>query len=188
MALNIDGISLTPIQSGFNPDYSIIRPEYGGAGLLGGADSQEYQDLIGPFAGGVLNQGYQLINNQVVPVRSSGIYTGSGDPNDPNMSMEEEGGDGAFTISDLMDFQTAIGQANFGNQDPVSAFQMFEDKGKGTFDIRTNAPYSGLLMGVNEMGEPVPLNMAVNESGEQLSPQLVRDRIKASFSLIDESN
>ena len=144
--------------------------------------------MIGPFAGGVLNQGYQLINNQVVPVRSSGIYTGSGDPNDPNMSMEEEGGDGAFTISDLMDFQTAMGQANFGNQDPVSAFQMFEDKGKGTFDIRTNAPYSGLLMGVNEMGEQVPLNMAVDERGEQLSPQLVRNRIKSSFSLIDESN
>ena len=186
MALNIDGISLTPIQSGFNPDYSIIRPEYGGAGLLDDGNSPEYRDLINNFAGGILN-GYQVIDNQVVPINPSGVYSGSGMGNDPNMSMEEEGGDGAFTIMDLMDFQTAIGQANFGNQDPVSAFQMFEDKGKGTFDIRTNAPYSGLLMGVNEMGEPVPLNMAVDERGEQLSPQLVRNRIKSSFSLIDES-
>ena len=186
MALNIDGISLTPIQSGFNPDYSIIRPEYGGAGLLDDGNSPEYRDLINNFAGGILN-GYQVIDNQVVPINPSGIYTGSGDPNDPNMSMEDEGGDGAFTIMDLMDFQTAMGQANFGNQDPVSAFQMFEDKGKGTFDIRAGSPYSNLLFGVNEMGERVPLNMAVDESGEQLSPQLVRNRIKASFGLIDES-
>ena len=185
MALNIDGISLTPIQSGFNPDYSIIRPEYGGAGLLDDGNSPEYRDLINNFAGGILN-GYQVIDNQVVPINPSGIYTGSGDPNDPNMSMEE-GGDGAFTIMDLMDFQTAIGQANFGNQDPVSAFQMFEDKGKGTFDIRAGSPYSNLLFGVNEMGERVPLNLAVDERGEQLSPQLVRNRIKSSFSLIDES-
>jgi len=187
MALNIDGISLTPIQSGFNPDYSIIRPEYGGAGLLDDGNSPEYRDLINNFAGGILN-GYQVIDNQVVPINPSGIYSGSGMGNDPNMSMEEEGGDGAFTISDLMDFQTAIGQANFGNMDPVSAFQMFEDKGKGTFDIRQGSPYSGLLMGINEMGEPVPLNMAVDESGERLSPQLVRNRIKSAFSLIDESN
>lgn len=187
MALNIDGISLTPIQSGFNPDYSIIRPEYGGAGLLDDGNSPEYRDLISNFAGGILN-GYQVIDNQVVPINPSGIYSGSGMGNDPNMSMEDEGGDGAFTIMDLMDFQTAMGQANFGNQDPVSAFQMFEDKGKGTFDIRQGSPYSGLLMGVNEMGEQVPLNMAVDESGEQLSPQLVRNRIKSAFSLIDESN
>ena len=186
MALNIDGISLTPIQSGFSPDYSIIRPEYGGAGLLDDGNSPEYRDLINNFAGGILN-GYQVIDNQVVPINPSGIYSGSGMGNDPNMSMEEEGGDGAFTIMDLMDFQTAIGQANFGNQDPVSAFQMFEDKGKGTFDIRAGSPYSNLLFGVNEMGERVPLNMAVDERGEQLSPQLVRNRIKASFGLIDES-
>jgi len=186
MALNIDGISLTPIQSGFNPDYSIIRPEYGGAGLLDDGNSPEYRDLINNFAGGILN-GYQVIDNQVVPINPSGIYSGSGMGNDPNMSMEPEGGDGAFTIMDLMDFQTAMGQANFGDMDPVSAFRMFEDKGKGTFDIRTNAPYSGLLMGMNEMGEQVPLNMAVDRDGQQLSPQAVRNRIKASFSLIDES-
>tara|TARA_B100001094_G_scaffold332505_1_gene404907 strand:- start:1455 stop:2045 length:591 start_codon:yes stop_codon:yes gene_type:complete len=186
MALNIDGISLTPIQSGFNPDYSIIRPEYGGAGLLDDGNSPEYRDLINNFAGGILN-GYQVIDNQVVPINPSGIYTGSGMGNDPNMSMEDEGGDGAFTIMDLMDFQTAMGQANFGNQDPVSAFQMFEDKGKGTFDIRAGSPYSNLLFGVNEMGERVPLNMAVDKRGNQLSPQLVRNRIKSSFSLIDES-
>lgn len=192
MVLNVDGINLTPIQSGYDPDRTIIRPEYGGAGLLNDGSGAEYDNLINNFAGGLLN-GYQVINNQVVPINPSGVFMGSGDPNDPNMGGDE-GGDGAFTITDLMDFQSALNQGNFGNQDPVSVFGSFIDKGKGTYDIASNSgtgPITNLFYGTTAGGDYVPMSMAEyklgGRKGEVIDPQLQRETIKGRLRLFDES-
>lgn len=186
MVRYIGGFPVNPVQPGLLSDALIYRPEYGGTGLLN--DGADFANVRSNFAGGMLD-GFQInpVTGMPQTISPSGVFQSTGEGRNPNPQEEDSGGDGAFTIMDLMDFHTSMNQANFGNQDPVSAFQMFEDKGKGTFDIKAGSPYSNLLMGVNESGEPVPLNMAVDERGEKLSPQLVRNRIKASFSLIDES-
>ena len=86
MALNIDGIFLNPIQSGYNPDMLIYRPESGlPSGLLDGGEDPAFTDTLANFAGGLLS-GYQRIGDQFVPINPSGVYTGSGEPNEPGMS------------------------------------------------------------------------------------------------------
>ena len=193
MALNVDGINLTPIQSGYTPDRRIIRAGYGGAGLLNDGSGAEYDDLINNFAGGLLN-GYQVINNQVVPINPSGVFTGSGDPNDPEMGVEQGGGDGAFTITDLMELQSSLSQANFGNQDVQSVFSAFVDKGSGTFDIdpdQSGGIVNMGLFGTNEVGERVPMNLAVHtqgpQTGQQIGKQAAMARMSSFLAGIDES-
>jgi len=88
-------------------------------------------------------------------------------------------------------------QANFGNQDPETVFSSFEDKGKGTFDIKAagsdgSGRYLNLFYGRDADGNSVPLNKAVygprsSRAGETLDPQQVRNMIRGSLSLIDES-
>lgn len=191
MVLNVDGINLTPIQSGYDPDYTIIRPEYGGAGLLNDGSGAEYDNLINNFAGGLLN-GYQVINNQVVPINPSGVFTGSGDPNDPNMG-DEGGGDGAFSLADLMLLQSNLSQANFGNQNIETVFSNFDDAGKGTFNIN---PLSGgiigsLFRGTTADGRIVPMNEAEYKRGarrgQPISKQRAMSIMAAALRNVDES-
>lgn len=183
------GTPIYPVPPSINNDALIYRPEATSKADGGLLEADALQRLRNNFAGGLFaGAQYDPYRNIYAAVKPSGVYMTDDEMNEPGEADPFEGaGDGAFTLSDLMEFQTAIGQANFGNQDPMSAFSMFEDKGRGTYDIKAGSPYSNLLFGTDSYGERVPLNMAVDKNGEQLDPQLVRNRIKASFAGIDES-
>ena len=188
MPIDMFGTPVYPIAPNLNVDRLIFRPEATSEADGGLLSDEGLNRLRNNFAGGLLaGAQYDPLTNRYAPIQPSGVYTANQDMGQVTAPVEEEGGDGAFTLSDLMEFQTAIGQANFGNQDPISAFAMFEDKGKGTYDIKSGGRYSNLLFGTDSSGERVPLNMAVDRRGNPLDPQLVKNRIKASFSLIDES-
>ena len=193
--INVGGNTLYPVQGGLLNDQLIYRPEYGGGSLLD--DGKDFQDVRANFAGGLLNGAqYNPATNKFEPIAPSGLFTGT-PPEDGGGVVEEEGGDGAFTLADLMSFEAAMRQANFGNQDPETVFSSFEDKGKGTFDIKAagsdgSGRYLNLFYGRDADGNNVPLNKAVygprsSRAGETLDPQQVRNMIRGSLSLIDES-
>ena len=50
--------TLYPVSGGINPDLDIIRPEFGGYGLLSDGTSPEAKDFMDNFAGGIL-RGFQ---------------------------------------------------------------------------------------------------------------------------------
>ena len=197
MALNIDGIYLNPIQSGYNPDMLIYRPESGlPSGLLDGGEDPAFVDTIANFAGGLLN-GYQRIGDQFVPINPSGVYTGSGEPNEAGMSDGK--GRGAYTISDLMEMQSGVSQANFGNYDPISVFSYFDQKDDGTFDLKEdrsglNQNYIDAFYGsIGEYGSPdartVPMHEVLSDAtGEPLGVEKAVRRVKGNLASIDMSN
>jgi len=195
MALNIDGIYLNPIQSGYNPDMLIYRPESGlPSGLLDGGEDPAFTDTLANFAGGLLN-GYQRIGDQFVPINPSGVYTGSGEPNEPGMSDGK--GRGAYTISDLMEMQSGVSQANFGNYDPISVFSYFDQKDDGTFDLKDdrsglNQNYINAFYGsIGEYpdGETVPMHEVLSDAtGEPLGVEKAVRRIRQNLADIDMSN
>ena len=197
MALNIDGIYLNPIQSGYNPDMLIYRPESMlPAGLLDGGEDPAFTDTLANFAGGLLS-GYQRIGDQFVPINPSGVFTGSGEPNEAGMS--EGKGRGAYTIGDLMEMQTGISQANFGDFEPVSVFSYFDQKDDGTFDLKedtsgVNQNFVNNFYGyTGEYGSPdakqIPMQDIINpETGEPIGVQAAVQKIKRNLAGIDESN
>lgn len=81
--------------------------------------------------------------------------------------------------------------ANFGEQDRISAFSGFVDKGNGTFDVDPGSPLSSYLTGRDEYGNIVPLNQAVYQQGSKagmpLERSLIIRRINAALAGIDES-
>ena len=197
MALNIDGIYLNPIQSGYNPDMLIYRPESGlPSGLLDGGEDPAFTDTLANFAGGLLS-GYQRIGDQFVPVNPSGVFTGSGEPNEAGMS--EGKGRGAYTISDLMEMQTGVSQANFGGYEPISVFSYFDQKDDGTFDLKedrsgVNQNYiDAFYSSVGEYGSPdaktIPMQEVINQAtGEPIGVQRAVQRIKRNLANIDMSD
>lgn len=196
MALNIDGIYLNPIQSGYNPDMLIYRPESGlPSGLLDGGEDPAFVDTIANFAGGLLN-GYQRIGDQFVPINPSGVFTGSGEPNEPGMSDGK--GRGAYTISDLMEMQSGVSQANFGNYDPISVFSYFDQKDDGTFDLKEdrsglNQNYIDAFYGsIGARNSPdartVPMHEVLMSTGEPLGVEKAVNVIKGNLASIDMSN
>ena len=197
MALNIDGIFLNPVQSGFNPDMLIYRPESGlPAGLLDGGEDPAFTDTLANFAGGLLS-GYQRIGDQFVPINPSGVFTGSGEPNEAGMSGSS--GRGAYTIGDLMEMQAGVSQANFGNLEPVSIFSYFDQKDDGTFDLKedtsgVNQNFVNLLYGSEgEYGSPdartIPMQDVINPAtGEPMGVQAAVQRIKRNFAGVAEES
>ena len=196
MALNIDGIYLNPIQSGYNPDMLIYRPDSSlPSGLLDGGEDPAFVDTLANFAGGLLS-GYQRIGDQFVPINPSGVFTGSGEPNEPGMSGSK--GRGAYTIGDLMEMQAGVSQANFGDMEPVSIFSYFDQKDDGTFDLKedrsgVNQNFVNLLYGSEgEYGSPdartIPMQDVINPAtGEPMGVQAAVQRIKRNFANLDES-
>lgn len=193
--INVGGNTLYPVGGGLLNDQLIYRPEYGGGSLLD--DGKDFQDVRANFAGGLLNGAqYNPATNKFEPIAPSGLFTGT-PPEGGGGVVEEEGGDGAFTLADLMSFEAAMRQANFGNMDPESVFASFEDKGKGTFDVKKagsdgGGRYLNMFYGKDADGNNVPLNEAVygprsSRAGETLDPQQVRNMITANLALIDES-
>ena len=188
LPIKVGGNTLYPVLGGLLNDQLIYRPEYGGGSLLD--DGKDFQDVRANFAGGLLNGAqYNPATNKFEPIAPSGLFTGI-PPEDGSM-VEEEGGDGYFTLPELMQFETSLRQANFGNQDPISAFSGFEDAGGGTFNIRAGSPLSSYLTGFDVDGNSVPLNEAVYQEGakkgEKFSRRLITGRINAALSGIDES-
>ena len=193
--INVGGNTLYPVQGGLLNDALIHRPEYGGGSLLdNGKDFQKVRSTLG---GGVLNGvQYNPYTNKLDPIAPSGLFSAIA-PEEGFDMVGEEGGDGAFTLADLMSFEAAMRQANFGNMDPESVFASFEDKGKGTFDVKKagsdgGGRYLNMFYGKDADGNNVPLNEAVygprsSRAGETLDPQQVRNMITANLALIDES-
>jgi hypothetical protein len=194
---NVGGTTLYPVAGNILNDQLIYRPEYGGAGLLD--DGADFANVRANFAGGVLDGAqYNPVTNRFEAITPSGEFTTELGSAAPITGGTDEGaGDGAFTLADLMSFEAAMRQANFGNMDPETVFSSFEDKGKGTFDIKAagsdgSGRYLNLFYGTDADGNSVPLNKAVygprsSRAGETLDPQQVRNMIRGSLSLIDES-
>jgi len=104
-------------------------------------------------------------------------------------TAEESGGDGPFTLEQVLGFRDkGLMQANRGNLDPLSIFDLFENAGGNTYKIKSGSEYSGLLHGLDAEGNRVPLNQAVDEAGNKLSKQAISNQITAKLALIDESN
>ena len=191
--INVNGNTLYPSPGGLLNDQLIYRPEYGGGGLLdNGAD---FQNVRTNFAGGILNGAqYNPATNTFQPIAPSGEFTGT-PPDGMTQPTGEAGGDGVFTLSDLMDFQQALDQGNFGETDPVSIFRSFEDKGKGTYDIASNSGggtnLTNLFYGTTANGEYVPMNQAEyklgGRKGEVIDPQLVKNTILGRLRRFDNS-
>jgi hypothetical protein len=201
MNMRVGGSLLYPVAPNVPNDELIYRPEYGGGGLLNsGKNFYDPGNVGATFAGGsLLGQYYDASTNTFKPLQPSGVYTSdpaqAGDVDDTNT------GGGAFTLSELMDFQAALGQANFGERPVQSIFSQFEDMGDGTYDIRrpkegSPVPYSGIfqgaLYGTDADGNMVPMNLAVygprhGRAGEILDRDMRNRLIRNRLMQIDES-
>ena len=164
-------------------------------GLLDGGEDPAFTDTLANFAGGLLD-GYQRIGDQFVPINPSGIYTGSGEPNEAGMS--EGKGRGAYTIGDLMEMQSGVSQANFGDYDPISVFSYFDQKDDGTFDLKEdrsglNQNYINAFYGsIGDYGSPdartVPMHEVLSDAtGEPLGVEKAVRRIRQNLADIDMS-
>lgn len=188
MVRYIGGMPVNPVGPSLISDALIYRPDYGGAGLLD--DGAEFEPLRNSFAGGML-AGYQIDPMTGMPrtVAPSGVY--AFDPTKPpeDRSGSEGLGEGTFTISDLMEMQSSMNQANFGNMDPETVFQYFDAKDNGTFDLK-KAPagnFGNLLYGMDG-DTPVGLHEKINpDTGEPLGKRTAMMQMKARLAGIDES-
>jgi len=190
----IGGFPTNPVQPGLLGDNLIYRPEYGGTGLLN--DGADFQGVRQDFAGGMLD-GFQInpVTGMPQTVSPSGVFRPTG--GDPSITppQEEAGGDGAFSITDLMELQSSLNQANFGNQDVASVFGSFVDAGKGTFNIDPQGGGSYVvassLFGTDANGNRVPMDKAEYKYGDRkgtpISKQYAMNVMKAALSGIDES-
>ena len=192
MNMRVGGSLLYPAAPNVPNDELIYRPEYGGGGLLN--DGKNFYDpgnVGATFAGGsLLGQYYDASTNTFKPLQPSGVYTSdpaqAGDVDDTNT------GGGAFTLSDLMSFEGALRQANFGENNYRSIFTGFEDMGDGTYDIKESGFFTDYLFGKDAEGKSVPMNLAVYgekhpRAGEILDPGLRNSLIMARLRGIDLS-
>lgn len=161
------------------------------------------------FAGGLFAQdptgqtGYQVRDTPVedgpfagryfVPLQPSGMVAapeGGGDPNQPEgMGAPAEEGTGAYTLAELMGFESALRGANFGNARPFSVFDIAQDRGGNTFDIDLQGPYGNLFGVMGQDRELMPLTEAVRASdGQPLTREHQNEIIRARLAGIDESN
>ncbi|HAY46121.1 MAG TPA: hypothetical protein DCY55_07525 [Gammaproteobacteria bacterium] len=190
MVRYIGGFPVNPVQPGLLSDALIYRPEYGGTGLLN--DGADFANVRSNFAGGMLD-GFQIdpVTGMPMTVSPSGVFRpGQGEMQQPGGG--EEAPKGAFTIADLMDFQSALNKAgNSGIEESV--FRSFESKGDGTFDVKRDPDGAGMLWnmftGKNESGDVVPINEAVYQggdlAGEKIDLNNEKNAIAAKLSLID---
>ena len=193
MNMRVGGSLLYPVAPNVPNDELIYRPEYGGGGLLNsGRDFYKPGNVGSTFAGGsLLGQYYDASTNTFKPLQPSGVYTTN--PEDAaNIADDTRTGGGAFTLSDLMGFEGALRQANFGEQPYQSVFTAFEDMGDGTYDIRPSTFFSDYLFGKDADGKSVPMNLAVygerhSRAGEVLDPDFRNRLIRARLSGIDLS-
>lgn len=192
MNMRVGGSLLYPVASNVPNDELIYRPEYGGGGLLN--DGKNFYDpgnVGSTFAGGsLLGQYYDASTNTFKPLQPSGVYTS--DPAQAGDADDTRTGGGAFTLSDLMGFEGALRQANFGDNNYQSVFTAFEDMGDGTYDIRPSTFFSDYLFGKDADGKSVPMNLAVygerhSRAGEVLDPEFRNRLIRARLSGIDLS-
>ena len=164
----IGGRTVYPRAGNIINDFTIYRPEYGGAGLLD--DGADFANVRSTFAGGLLEVPNITLIQTVLKQLPSGEFTDNPLLAQPITDGDgEDGGDGAFTLSELMEFEAALRGANFGLTPHQSIFSQFEDKGKGTYDIKipkegNPVPYRGIfqaaLFGTGADGSMVPMNEA----------------------------
>ena len=195
MNMRVGGSLLYPVAPNVPNDELIYRPEYGGGGLLNnGRDFYKPGNVGSTFAGGsLLGQYYDASTNTFKPLQPSGVYTTN--PEDAaNIADDTRTGGGAFTLKDLMSFEGALRQANFGEQPYQSVFTAFEDMGDGTYDIRKGGSnvFNDILFGRDAEGNSVPMNLAVYgqrhaRAGELLDPQVRNNMIMAGLSGLDLS-
>lgn len=163
------GQELYKIPGLLDPSLPVQQPVDTGTFLdLDDDQKARLQSATGTFAGGLLNpEGYQVRSDPVAdgpfegryftPLNPSGYYAaeeGGGDPNayQTPAPVADPGGDGAFTLMDLMKYQSAMGGANFGNQDPSSVFESFKDAGGGTYDVDPGRGAYGSLFTMDAPG------------------------------------
>ena len=197
----IGGRTVYPRAGNIINDFTIYRPEYGGAGLLD--DGADFANVRSTFAGGLLEGAqYNPNTNRFEAVMPSGEFTDNPLLAPPITGSDgEDGGGGAFTLSELMEFEAALRSANFGLFPNQSIFSQFEDKGKGTYDIKIPkegdpVPYRGIfqdaLFGTGADGSMVPMNEAVygeksSRAGETLDRGTRNSLIRNRLMQIDES-
>ena len=194
MVRTIGGFPVFPVDPGLI-DATIFRPEYGGTGLLGD-EGERFAPVRANFAGGML-EGFQIDPVTMMPrlVKPSGLFTA--DPNAPRQPEAKQTGSGrgAFTISDLMEMQLGMNQANFGTLEPETVFQYFDAKDDGTFDLKENpgGQFSQYLFSEQTTGEGdsarnIPLHEAINlDTGQPIGKERAVYLIKKRLAGIDES-
>ena len=193
MNMRVGGSLLYPVAPNVPNDELIYRPEYGGGGLLNsGRDFYKPGNVGATFdAGSLLGRYYDASTNTFKPLQPSGVFTTN--PDDAATTEGSGGsGGGAFTLSDLMGFEGALRQANFGDNNYQSVFSGFEDMGDGTYDIRPNGFFVDYLYGKDAEGKSVPMNLAVygerhERAGELFDPEFRNRLIRARLSGIDLS-
>lgn len=164
------GVNPQAAMTGVVPDPVQGGRYQGPTGLMAGMPMQT--SLAAPA--GVLG------GTQITPIQPEGTFV----PDDGTGATDagEEQGKGAYTLRDLMRLERALGQANFGNQEPISVFELFKDAGNGTYDVDYGKPYTSLLFAVrNDAGEYV-------DSAQQLGKDAALSRALVSARSIDESN
>ena len=157
------GQELYKIPGLLDPSLPVQQPVDTGTFLdLDDDQKARLQAATSSFAGGLLNPaGYQVRSEPVAdgpfkgryftPLMPSGYVAteeGGGDPDAyvPPAPVEDPGGDGAFSLMDLMKYQSAMGGANFGMNDPSSVFESFKDAGGGTYDVDPGrGPYASMF-------------------------------------------
>lgn len=188
---NIGGFPVSPARGMGLLDRLIYYPEFGGGESLYD-DPNDFNAIRTDFAGGALNgTQYDPVSNRFYALNPSGTYTlDSLDRDAPN--TEEAGGDGAFTLAEIMELQSSLNQANFGNQDRTSVFSELKDMGNNTFDIVGGGGVVGQsLFGTTADGKRVPMNQAEYKfgarKGQKIPKQHAMNVLKAALAGIDES-
>jgi len=164
------GVNPQAAMSGTVPDPVQGGRYQGPMGLMAGMPMQT--SLVAPA--GVLG------GDQITPIQPEGTFV----PDDGTGATDagEEQGKGAYTLQDLMRIERALGQANFGNQTPISVFELVKDAGGGTYDVDFGKPYTGLLFATrNDAGEMV-------DTAQHLGKSAAMSQALYGARSIDESN
>ncbi len=188
--------TLWPAPGGINPDLSIIRPEFGGYGLLSDGTSPEAVDFMDNFSGGIL-RGFQYNpadGHSITPIQPSGVF-GADDPNadGADSGSTKADGSGFFKAKDMAELEAAFRNANFGGYTPMSAFSAMKDMGGNTFDIDPKSRLFGeLFYGYDSEGKMVPISQGVygpnsGRAGQPLEKGTIMSILKGRLSTYDLS-
>jgi hypothetical protein len=197
------GQELYKIPGLLDPSLPVQQPVDTGTFLdLDDDQKARLHSATGSFAGGLLNPaGYQVRSEPVAdgpfkgrymtPLMPSGYVAteeGGGDPNAyQTPTPVEEGGNGAFTLMDLMKYESAMQGANFGNQNRSSVFESFKDAGGGTYDVDPGKGAYGSYFTMDGPGSTASFEDYRRPDGEAITRQARDQIIMARLGNIDES-
>lgn len=170
--------SVRPASAGMVPNLEQINHNSRPTGPVGAVS---YGSGAGPWDSDEMgrwqtgfNPGQQVPTMQFTPVNDS--------------AQRSSGGSGDFNALHLAMMSDALGQANFGNAPRMNLMDIFEDKGSGTFGLKT-APGTDVPVGVAgvDMSIGLPGGGAQTYQDAGYSPDRMAQFIARQLATIDES-